>query len=436
AMAERLQPQLEATGLQTVARLAAGLEQELGSRLDRASQILAQLQTGTAAGEQELKNRQIYVEKISEQVAQTALDRVQSSIGNFEHALEEAGRGVVAKLLGEIETKGNDTTHTTFESLYKTAEWYEKKVQTQMQASLDRGIEQGSQILREKAGELSTVFAAELDRYSRNYVEHTRGQLDETARENLERVNRESAESLNASAERVRRETSHHAETTLHEFRRNADVALGQVTAQIESYAAQVRADVDAETQRRQTEFRSALTEMAEESAKKAGQDLMFQEELSKASLRMETQNQEKQLRDALATLETQAQRASADYRTSLEQERQEALEKARRELDAHAEFSQNTLRVESQTQEKHLREAAARANDEAMAEYKKRLENASNSWLLSTVTKLTQHSEEHAAALTQSTEQRMRTACNEVFSAVGETLRRRLLDVTATEPA
>jgi hypothetical protein len=74
---------------------------------------------------------------------------------------------------------------------------------------------------------------------------------------------------------------------------------------------------------------------------------------------------------------------------------------------------------------------ALAGLNDEAIEDYKKRLESASNSWLLTTVSKLNLRSEQHLQTLTHSAEERLRDACNEVFNGIGENLRSRLLDLT-----
>jgi hypothetical protein len=66
------------------------------------------------------------------------------------------------------------------------------------------------------------------------------------------------------------------------------------------------------------------------------------------------------------------------------------------------------------------------------MEEHKQRLENASNSWLLTTVTKLNQQSENLIDRLAESTEKRLQTVCGSVFAQMGETLRQRLAGLSA----
>ena len=101
----------------------------------------------------------------------------------------------------ELEAKATEKPpYSTFEALFKSADWYEKKVQTQMQAALEKGTDQASASLREKAGELSGLFASELDHYSRSYVEHAQSHMQENGRDLSERVSLQIKEAGDAAA--------------------------------------------------------------------------------------------------------------------------------------------------------------------------------------------------------------------------------------------
>jgi len=60
--------------------------------------------------------------------------------------------------------------HHTVEEMHKSAEWYEKKVQTQIVGLTERAVEHAGNQLREKAGESRAFFATELDHSSRSFV--------------------------------------------------------------------------------------------------------------------------------------------------------------------------------------------------------------------------------------------------------------------------
>lgn len=368
---ERLQPALESAGQQAVAHLGAELERKLGSGLDRAGQVIERLEGCIRSTEESLRRHQESIAKVSEQAIEAAVNRVQGALSRLEQDFEESGRTATAKWLAEIEGKATETTHATFESLFKTADWYEKKVQTQMQTSLEKGLEQANNGLREKAGEMSGLFAAELDHYSRTYVEHTRDQFEEASREANERLRSGSAEIQNATASSLKQLADRQTETILGELRAKAGTVLGQTSAQMETRAAQIESKLGADAEHSSNEFRSAIA-----------------------------------------------------------QQSQQALAEARRELASQVELSKDDLRIERQTQEQQLRRTMASLADEALDGYKQRLENASNSWLATTASRLNQQSQEQIEELERSAEQRLRETCNQVFASLGETLRHRMLDL------
>jgi hypothetical protein len=372
----RLEPALEAAGQQAVARLASDLERQLSSGLERAGQVLERVEGGTRTLEDALRQHQDAVTKVSEQAIETAVSRVQGALSRLESDFEESGRAATAKWLAEIEGKATETTHATFESLFKTADWYEKKVQTQMQAALEKGVEQTNTGLREKAREISGLFAAELDHYSRNYVEHTREQFEESSRETLEGLHKHSTEMIATSAASLTQQGRNHTEAALGELRTKAGAVLGQVSAQMEARAAQME-----------------------------------------------------------SKLGTDAERSASEFRSALAQQTQQVLGEARQELASQVELGKDNLRIEAQTQEQSMRHALASLGEGAINAYKQRLENASNSWLVTTVSRLNQQSQEQIEALDRSAEQRLRETCNQVFAGLGETLRRRMLDLLAPPP-
>lgn len=367
---QRLQPALEAAGEQTVTRLAAQLRGELSDRVQSGAAMVARLETTIGSTEEALRSRQESLARASEQAIQSACERVKDLAGSLMREFQESSRIATEKSLSEIEAKATDTTHHAFESLFKTAEWYEKKVHTQMQAAIDKGMENALATLKEKAREMSGVFGAELDHYSRSYVEHTQGQVEEASRESLEKLRKHAEEMALASAASIVQQAREDSEAALEGFNAKAGILSAQIKTQFETQAAEARAKSEVESRHLAAEFRAALK-------------LQVQDELGSA--------------------------------------RKELLDE---------------LRQESQAQQQILAECVAGLNDKAIEDYKRRLEGASNSWLLTTVARLSQQSEQQVQALTRAAEERLRAACTEVFSGVGDALRRGLADVNpATLP-
>jgi len=377
-MAERLQPILEAAGQQSVDRLAQQLEQRLTPQLDRASHILEKLSAHQGLAEETVRAHEARMAQASGQFVQEAVarlqERLQETASRFEKDFHEAGRAAASRWLSELDAKATDTQHTTFEALYKSAEWYEKKVQTHLQSAMDKGLEQAANGLREKAGEISGLFAAELDHYSRNYVDHTEGQMEEVAKEAVERARGQLAQSSETTAATFGDQIHQAAQHEYERFSASVQQTFEQTTARLETHVGQVRSRIDADARQSFAEFQQGLT-----------------------------------------------------------REIQQGTAQARQELEAQLAPVKNAWREEREAQQQQLQDAFAQLNNEAVESYKKRLENVSNTWMLATVAKLSQQSQDVIATLANSAEQRLREICSQVLAGVGESLSHRLLDLSAS---
>jgi hypothetical protein len=374
---EKLYPSLEAAGQQAVARLAPQVDQELAARLKPATQAYARLERGVAAVDEALRRQHEVIAKTSDQSVETARGRLQETVDRISREIEEAGRTSSAKWLAEIDAKATETTHVTFESLFKTADWYEKKVQMQMQSTLEKGLEQAATGLRDKAGEISRLFASELDHYNRSYVEHSHGQIEEAAREVFEDARQQFSELAAESLESLARQAQAQVEATLAHIRAQADVQLSQISTQASAQLAQAR------------------TDLIEEGG-----------------------------------------RLSAEFRQALSSDRQEALAATRHDLAVLAASSVTELRNEGRTQQAQLARALTASSDQAIDDYRKRLEAASNSWLLTTVSRLDRQSQQLIQSIAQNAQAQLREACAQVFAEVGENLRRHMMEPPAPPSA
>jgi hypothetical protein len=298
------------------------LRSALESEKQMAEESLRQVQSAREQLREEMQGSVIQGRAV-EQAAEQALEQRAAALLEAldQQIARQADRTITEsaeRLQSEINSRATALTNNTCESLRETAEWYQKKLQTQVQATLEKRIEEAGNSLKEKAREISGIFASELDHYSRSYVEHTRGQLGEAMRETLAHTRQESAE------------------------------------------------------------MASTLT------------------------------------REALAQIA------------------RNSLAGAKEELVAQLQFAKQTLLLEMQEQEKKIREALTRLSDQNMEDYEKRLENVSNSWLLTPVARLSLHSEQHMETLARLAEERLHEIFSQVFAGMGETLRRRLLDLSA----
>jgi hypothetical protein len=363
---EKLEPELETTAQQVLDRIDAQMEQKCAPHLERAQMAVTALQSEeqkAAAAVEALRPRaDDLIDEAGERIGaacDTALREMGERVGQQSAELtEEFGkscRAALSKLEEELDAKSTDATHTTFEALYKAAEWYQKKAQTTMQASLEKVIEQAGNTLRDRASELSRMFAAELDNYSRNYVEHTRGLLDETAKEAGER-------------------------------NRNELEQAGQTTAAFFSDELHRKA-------------KEALDQLEQESR---------------------------------AVLEALHQDSLPEFNTRLNEQIQAGVNNARDFLQAQFFPMIDSWKAQWESEQSDWLERIGRASGEAVEQYKSRLENASNSWLLASSATFGQRSQAMLESMATTAEQRLRETCGQVLAAMGEMLRQRLVGLSS----
>jgi hypothetical protein len=119
----------------------------------------------------------------SELAIQESVARLRTEAEKVPAEIEQSVRETAAKIEEEIQQRSTETQHATYEALLKASEWYQKKAHSTMQSSMEKMVEQSSTQLRDRAAEVSSLLASELDHYRRTYVEHSTAQIDESAKE-------------------------------------------------------------------------------------------------------------------------------------------------------------------------------------------------------------------------------------------------------------
>lgn len=273
----------------SLVELAESLQRDLSSRCEHAGDVLRQVETSAQQAERVLRGTEENLQKLSQQAVQAALDRLEGTVGTRERQFEATIRSTAAKSVEEIDSRAAHTIHTAFESLLKTAGGYEQNIQTQIQTTLEMGLEQARASLREKAGEVQGLLAAEVRRHSRSTAENAPGELEEFARALPERVCPPSREWA--------------CTTTVEQPHQNPyEAALAEMKTQ----AAQARSRMQPEIERLSAEFRAALVQVVQQIQGSAGQELASEMEASRANLHAMLRTQRDQAREALDRLANQ----------------------------------------------------------------------------------------------------------------------------------
>lgn len=367
-MSQRMQPVLEAAGHDTVERLAGELEQRLAPQMARVEEATSKLLFDREEAEKALAEQQERVWQASDQNLQDTVARGKELLGQIETEFTESARDAITRWTSELEAKATETTQGTFEALYKSADWYEKKVQNQMQTAVQKGVDQAAAHLRDKAAELSAMFAQELDHCSRSYVEHAQSQIREGATDAAERGSQQITDAGDAAAAQFTERAAQLGREQFDLLASKTKTAFEQNVAYMEAHTTQIRSKLEGDARGFANEFQRALSQHVQQTMAQGIQELASQIDQAKETLLNESQALQRQFGASLEPLEIAA-------------------------IDEH----------------------------------KKRLDNASNAWLLTTVTKLAEQSETLIAEIAETTEKKVKSVCAEVISDMGATLRQRL---------
>jgi hypothetical protein len=356
-----------------ISRFDQQIDSMVQPHISRTEEAIHRLAGGRSLLDAALTLQQDRIRNSADEAFGESLARFRENLGGVEQILEEAAQGVAARNLTEIETKASDLKHQTVDGLMKSAEWYEKKAQTQIQSLTEKTVEQAESQFREKAGEVSSVFASQLDHSSRSFIGHTQTQMEEVMRDAFE-----NARTLFAEA----------AETTTAAF-----------TDEIQRQARQELDGFGQETQRSVGETRTQL-------------------DAARAELSLKvTVEQEAFLRQFQTSMTSAVERGVADANERVKAETSPLLESWQSTVEAH--------RTE-------MRGIYAQLSNQAAEVHRSRLENASNQWMLVTIASLDYQSREAVAGIAAKAEETLREACAQVFAGIGETLRDRLQQIAA----
>jgi hypothetical protein len=369
----RIRSSFETANSEALEKFEQHVESMVLPHITRTEEAVHRLAGGRSLLDAALTMQQDRIRNSADEAFAESLARFRENLGTVEQVLSESAQGITARQLDEMEGKAVDLKHHTMEEMFKSAEWYEKKAQTQLQSSTEKLVEQAGAQLREKAGEVSSLFASELNHASRSYVEQSHRQMEESVRESFERIRILSAEA---------------ADTTSAAF---TDEIQRNGRQELEGFMELMHKTVEESRERLDT----ARAEM---------------------SHKLTVEQDEFLRRFQVGISETVDQRLA------------ESQEKVRAEFEALWE-SWRKMNAEQQAE---VRGGLHKLGDEAVTEFRGRLENISNSWMVATVTTLNHQSRDVIAQIAASAEERLREASAEVFAKFGDTLRERLQQIAA----
>jgi hypothetical protein len=367
----RIQSSFEAANSQALEKFDEQVQSMVSPHIQKTEEAVQRLVGGRSLLDAAMTMQQDRIRNSADEAFAESMARFRENLGSVEQVLNESAQTITTKHMEELENRVADLKHHSVEEMYKSAEWYEKKTQTQLHNLSEKLVEDSGKQLREKAGEVSGVFANELSNTSRSFLGQTRQQLEESVEEAFKRVQMLFAEAA---------DTTSAAFTD--EIQRNARVELEGLTELANRSVEQSREQLDAS----RAEFNHKLTAQQDEF-----------------------------LRRFQTVLNDTVGRGVAD---------------AQGKVEASFGALWDTWKKLNETNMAEMHGSFGRLSNEGAEQYRARLENISNSWMVATVATLDHQSREVIAKIAATAEERLREATSEVFARFGDTLRERLQQI------
>jgi hypothetical protein len=373
-IAVRIRGAFEESSRQATSNFGQQLDSLVQPHISKTEEAMQRLAGSRSLVDATLALQQDRIRTVTDEAFAEALHKFRENLGGVEQLLQQSAEAVTAKNLTDLEAKAESVKHQTVEDLLKSAEWYEKRAQTQIQAVSEKIGEQAGIQLREKAGEISNEFASEMDQSSRNFVSYGQTQLADIVTDSFDR-----ARALFAEA---------------------ADTTSAAFIDEIQRHARQDLDGFDAELQKSTTETRSQM-------------------ETARADLAQRvTTEQEEFLRR---------------FQSAMSDVVETGVVNANLNVQAGFEPLLKSWKSMTDTHQVEMHDIYHRIGEQAAEQFRDRLDNVSNQWMLATVTSLDHQWREVVAGIAATAEERLRETCTKVFADLGDALRERLQQIGST---
>jgi hypothetical protein len=354
-------------GNQQVERAMAQMEARLAPHLERVPALLRELAAREVQVEEGLRLHRERLRQASENTQRDLASRMVFTLAELHRDFEAARTQALAKWNEELDASGVRASHSTTESLSRTSEWFQQEARSRMQVLVEQALASASAVLDTRAGEAAQKFEIRLAEQASDRVAQ--------AGQNLEALGNE----LEGKT-RTRLEAAAEA----------AAASFGQVVRGI------------------------------------SDQEVDFLGQRSRTAVQERAQEFERTSADLLRNLEGRAQSSIEQFHSQIGAQLESRIEEGRSALASEFNIEMNGYRAE---REAHHEQWVARLSELSGAvegKFQERLENASDSWSVSSVRRLNEHGQNVIESLMRSADQALRDSFAKVFDGMSELLRER----------
>lgn len=370
---ERTGPALDLLSNETLSRTRVDVERILAPHYERAAELTRELQTRELQAEDSLRLHRERLRQISEQSQRESAAQMSSTVASLRSDFEGARKQALTKWSEELDASGVRASHAAAESIERASEWFQQETRGRLQVQVEQTLAATAAAMEEKQSQLASRFETQLEEQSSAKTEQIEQRLDQFAGELTGR-----------------------SRTQIEQAARTAAESFGQVVQDIFSR------EMDQFAQRSHAALEERIVEL-EHSA----QRLLRTLETTVAT----------SLEGFHSRLADQLEQGIARGRNDLAEEFAKALEAHRNERAAHQDAWAQSL--------ESISGAAA-------GRFEERLQTSSDSFVVSSVRRLSEHGQNTVESLLCSAEQSIRDSFSRVFDGLATALRERSTNAAA----
>jgi hypothetical protein len=366
-ISQRVTPALDALQQEFVNRAHVQVEAKLAPHFERVPELLRELAAREVQAEESLRLHRERLRQASESNqrevgAQLAATLLEAS-NNFESVRKEA----LNKWTEELDASGTRAARAAAESIGRSSEWFQQEARARLQVLVEQTVTTAASGFDEKTAEAAKKYGAQLAAESTSHLALVHQRIESLAVD---------------TADRARSEFDKAAEAAAGSF--------GHVLQGIAGREAEQFMQMTGDTVRGRTE----------------DLDRSAQQVLSQFEANATTSLEQLQVQ-----MSSQLENSIRESRAALSTEFATALEGYRAERDLHLQNWASDL---------------DRLSGEAIGTYQERLQTACDSWIVSSVRRLSEHGQNVIESMLRSADQALRDSCSKVFEGLAEILRER----------
>jgi vacuolar-type H+-ATPase subunit H len=394
---QHIEPLLQNSAQKAIDYFSSELNQQLGLKLDAAQKAASEL---AHAGEQSVQLQTTIREQMQQATEQAA--RIQASVRAEVQQTAEQVTQIQAVARDQVQQASQQAVRESLEQLRQESAKVPAEFQQSYRAVLSKIEDEFEQKSTEAQHETFEALSKASDWYQKK--------AQTTMQSTLEKAVEQSTTSLRSRAAEI----SSLVASELDHYRRSY---VEHSQAEIEEAAKEV---VERERAKMGESAEVAHANFADRVQHVTGESLRRFDEASRQALEKARADMEYDREDSL----TRFQKILDDKMT-------QGVEQAQTYLQSQLGPLAESFEASRQAQQRERLEQLKKSTDESIDQYKARLENASNSWLLASATTLGQHSQSVLDTLAKAAEKRMRESIAGVLAGMGDTLKDRLLGIS-----